>query len=61
MFFKKRSAGDNDDDQFSELFADQGVADGIKRALQRPDLTPEDRKELEDALQRLNLQKKDDT
>jgi len=50
---------DDDDDSMVELFADQGVADGIKRALQRTDLTPEDRRELEDALKRLTLKQGD--
>jgi hypothetical protein len=62
MFFKKKTNDDEDDAQFGELdqLVGQGkgeedtVAEGIRRALQRDDLTPEDRAEFEAALKRLN-------
>ena len=57
MFFrKKRNDEDDDDAQFGkldEIVGDGPLADGIKRALQRDDLTPEDRREFEEALKRL--------
>ena len=63
MFFKKKQKED-DDAQFSQLdelvkspSAEEGgddpVAEGIRRALQRDDLTDEDRREFEAALKRL--------
>jgi hypothetical protein len=57
MFFRRRQK-DDDDSQFGqldELFGGESnpVADGIRRALQRDDLTPEDRAEFEAALQRI--------
>jgi hypothetical protein len=62
MFFRKKPA-DDDDAQFGKLdelvgtTSDNPVADGIRRALQRPDLTPEDRREFEEALKRLTTEK----
>jgi hypothetical protein len=58
MFFRKKPK-DDDDNELAGMFVDEGVASGIKRALQRTDLTPEDRKDLEDALKRLSLKKED--
>lgn len=58
MFFRRRQKEDEDDSQFGKLDELVGasanpVADGIRRALQRDDLTDEDRREFEAALQRL--------
>jgi len=58
MFFRKRSKDVDDDAQFNKLDELVGgesnpVADGIRRALQRDDLTDEDRAEFEAALKRL--------
>jgi hypothetical protein len=58
MFFRRKKRDDEDESQFSkldELVASESnpVADGIRRALQRDDLTPEDRAEFEAALQRI--------
>lgn len=68
MFFRKRQKDDGDA-QFSKLdelvgTGDTGdpdgsqntVEDGIRRALQRDDLTDEDRAEFEAALKRLQQQ-----
>lgn len=62
MFFRKRQK-DDQDVQFTELDELVGgadsqnpVADGIRRALQRDDLTDEDRAEFEAALKRLQEQ-----
>lgn len=66
MFFRKRQEGDGDA-QFGKLDELVGtgdadgspdpVEDGIRRALQRDDLTDEDRAEFEAALKRLQQQK----
>jgi hypothetical protein len=59
MFFRRRQKED-DDAQFGKLDELVGggesnpVADGIRRALQREDLSPEDRADFEAALNRLN-------
>lgn len=58
MFFRRRQKED-DDSQFGkldELVSSESnpVADGIRRALQRDDLTDEDRRDFEAALERLN-------
>lgn len=59
MFFRKRSKDEDDEAQFNKLNELVGsgdrnpVADGIRRALQRDDLTDEDRVEFEAALKRL--------
>lgn len=60
MFFRKRpKSRDADDDaqlnKLDELVGGESnpVADGIRRALQRDDLTDEDRAEFEAALKRL--------
>jgi len=58
MFFRKRPKDVDDDAQFNKLDELVGsesnpVADGIRRALQRDDLTDEDRAEFQAALKRL--------
>ena len=58
MFFRSRKESD-DDHQFKKLDEIVGgelnpVAEGIRRALERTDLTPEDRREFEEALERIN-------
>jgi hypothetical protein len=59
MFFRKRPKDEDDEAQFNKLnelvgSGDQNpVAEGIRRALQRDDLTDEDRAEFEAALKRL--------
>jgi hypothetical protein len=60
MFFRKRQKVD-DEAQFGKLDELVGgdnnpVLDGIRRALQRDDLTDEDRAEFEAALKRLQPQ-----
>lgn len=62
MFFRKRQK-DDPDAQFGKLDELVGtgdeqnpVEDGIRRALQRDDLTDEDRAEFEAALKRLQQQ-----
>ena len=62
MFFRRRRKEEEDDSQFGKLDELVGgeanpVADGIRRALQRDDLTDEDRAEFEAALKRLTTQK----
>jgi hypothetical protein len=67
MFFRKRQKDDGDAQfgQLDELVGASGdadgspnpVEDGIRRALQRDDLTDEDRAEFEAALKRLQQQK----
>lgn len=57
MFFRRRPK-DDDDSQFGKLDelvggGESPVADGIRRALQRDDLTDEDRAEFEAALKRI--------
>lgn len=59
MFFRKRQKDDENDSQFGALDELVGsetnpVLDGIRRALQRDDLTDEDRTEFEAALKRLS-------
>ena len=64
MFFrKKRNEDDEDDSQFGELDVlvvgrrQSPIADGIRdRALERDDITPEDRRELQAALKRIKDQ-----
>jgi len=57
MFFRRRQKVEDDESQFGkldELVGDSNpVLDGIRRALQRDDLTDEDRAEFEAALKRL--------
>lgn len=62
MFFRKRQR-DDQDAQFGKLdevvggsISQNPVADGIRRALERDDLTDEDRAEFEAALKRLQQQ-----
>jgi len=55
MLFGKPPAEDNDD-ALIDLVVSRGVAEGIRRALARDDLTPEDRQQFEDALERLREQ-----
>ena len=62
MFFRKRQK-DEEDAQFGKLDelvggpdSENPVADGIRRALERDDLTEEDRKEFQAALKRLQEQ-----
>lgn len=59
MFFRRRQKVEDDDSQFGKLDELIGgdnnpVLDGIRRALQRDDLTDEDRAEFEAALKRLS-------
>jgi hypothetical protein len=61
MFFRKKTGNGGEDDSLGKLDeivgGDQNpVADGIRRALQRDDLTPEDRREFEEALKRLSAE-----
>jgi hypothetical protein len=62
MFFRRRQK-DDDDSQFGKLdelvgtATENPVADSIRRALQRDDLTPEDRSEFEAALKRLTTER----
>jgi hypothetical protein len=66
MFFRKREK-DDVDAQFGQLDelvgssdSENPVADGIRRALERDDLTDEDRAEFEAALKRLQQQREPD-
>ena len=58
MFFRRRPKEGDDEAQFNKLDELVGgdsnpVADGIRRALMRDDLTDEDRAEFEAALKRI--------
>lgn len=58
MFFRRRQKEDEDESQFGKLdelvsAESNPVADGIRRALQRDDLSDEDRRDFEAALARL--------
>ena len=59
MFFRRRRKEEEDESQFGrldELVSTESspVADGIRRALQRDDLSAEDRADFEAALKRLS-------
>lgn len=64
MFFRRKRAEGDDDAQLGkldEIVGDQNpLTEGIRRALERDDLTPEDRRELEAALKRIQDQKPPD-
>ncbi len=54
MFRRRKEEPDLNDLFSNPLFVNQGLVEGIRAALERPDLTDEDRRELEAALKNLD-------